>query len=184
MLVNEFIDGFNNLKKPDLQKDFCKQHLTKTYASIVQKNALLKSFIDACVKTNANGILYLDMVANKINFTYAVICLYTDLQLDTTEDGRHDIITAYDKMQEFGVIDIFCELIGEREINELLMVNKECLDTWHEEHSSARSFVSELTDKAVRTFVEMAALMKETVTTEDQEKFGETLKSFIGVSNK
>lgn len=192
MLVSEFVQGFNNLKKPDLQKDFCKQHLTKTYASIIQKNALLKNFVDGCVKKSKDGAFYLDMVANKMNFTWAIICLYTDLQLDEVEDTlpdgttskRHDVIGLYDQFQEFGIIDVFCELIGEREINELLLVNKEAIDTWHEEYSSTRAFISQLTDKAVRTFVEMAALMKETITVEDQEKFGATLKNFIGVSNE
>ena len=182
MLVKDFVDGYNNLKKPELKRDWCEKHVTTTYASIVKKNALLKRFVDGCVKKNDSGILYLDMVANKINFTYAIICLYTDLQLNTTEDGRHDIITAYDHMQEYGIIDVFCDIIGEKEINELLMVNKECLNTWHEEHSSSRAYISELVDTGVRTFVEMAALMKETITDEDRDKLGETIKGFVGIS--
>lgn len=201
MLVSEFVQGFNNLKKPELQKDFCQKHLTKTYASIVQKNALLKRFVDGCVITSDSGIQYVDMVANKMNFTWAIICLYTDLQLDTVldevkdKDGnvvldnegkpvtkpRHDTIGLYDQFQQYGIIDVFCELVGEREINELILVNKEALDTWHEEHSSARAFISDLTEKAVRTFVEMAAVMRETIPEEDKRGLTDSVKQFVGV---
>jgi hypothetical protein len=181
MLVSEFVNGYKNLNKEDLQKDWCKKHLTKTYASIVAKNALLRTFIDASVKKNDKGIYFIDMVANKINFTYAVICLYTDLELDIVKDpvkddngetvkddngnvvtqDRHDIITTYDLFQEYRIIDVFCELIGDREINELLMVNEKLLDTWHEEHSTTRAYVSDMIEKAVRTFTETGALLKE-----------------------
>lgn len=188
MLVSEFVQGFNNLKKPDLQKDFCKQHLTKTYASIVDKNAVLKNFTDGCVRNN-NGIVSLDMVANKMNFTWAIIFLYTDLKLDEVEDTlpngetkkRQDVIGLYDQFQEFGIINVFCDLIGEKEINELLLVNNCILDTWHEEHTSTRAFVSELADKTARTFAEMLALMNEVITPEDQQKFGKVIKQVIGV---
>lgn len=190
MLVKEFVDGYNNLKKPELKRDFCEKHLTKKYASIVQKNAVLKNFADGCVRTNENGITYIDMVANKMNMTWAIVFLYTDLTLDEVEeklpDGKtkksQDVIGLYDKFQEYGILNMFCDLIGEREIGELLMVNSEVLDTWHEEHSSSRAFMSEMVDKAVRTFVEMAALMKEVVTPEDQEKLSETVKGFVGIS--
>ena len=159
MLVSEFVEGFKNLKKPELQKDFCQQHIKTTYASIIVKNAWLKKMIDACVKRNDSGILYIDMVANKINFTNTIICLYTDLELDVAENGRGMILEAYDMFQENGIIDIFCDLIGEREINELILVNKEALNTWHEEHSTTRAYVSDMIDKAVRTFTETGALL-------------------------
>lgn len=189
MLVSEFVQGFNNLKKPELQKDFCQKHLTKTYASIVQKNALLKRFVDGCVNVSDSGIQYIDMVANKMNFTWAIICLYTDLQLDEVEDTfadgskqtRHDVIGLYDQFQQYGIIDVFCELIGEREINELVLVNKEALDTWHEEHSSTRAFISDLTEKAVRTFVEMAAVMKEAIPEEEKQGLTDSIKQLMGV---
>lgn len=179
MLVSEFIQGYKNLHKAEAQVDFCRKHLRRTYAPITEKNAVLKRLVKACETTNANGIKYIDMVCNKMNFTHAVITLYTDLEL--ADATATQIIDNYDAFQEFEIIDVFCDLIGEREVNELILINKNALDTWHEENSSTRAFVSDLTDKAVRTIVEMSALMKETITSEDQEKFSETLKNFIGI---
>ena len=43
---------------------------------------------------------------------------------------------------------------------------------------------AELTDKAVRTFVEMTALMQEAITPADREKLSETIKQFVGVSDE
>ena len=179
MLVSEFIEGYKNLHKTEAQVDFCRKHLRRTYAPIAEKNGALKRLVKACETTNANGIKYIDMVCNKMNFTHAIITLYTDLEL--TDTSAAQIIDNYDAFQELEIIDVFCDLIGEREVNELILINKSALDTWHEENSSTRAFVSDLTDKAVRTIVEMSALMKETITSEDQEKFSETLKSFIGI---
>ena len=179
MLISEFVKGFNNLKKPELQKEFCEKHVVKTYASIVAKNALLKNFVDGCVKTSESGIQYIDMVANKMNFTWVIICLYTDLQLDKVEEGRNDVIGLYDSFQQYGIIDMICEIIGEREVNELLMVNKEAIDTWHNEHSSARAYISDMVDKAVRTFVEMSALTKEMTGSDEIDKFSDSIKGFL-----
>ena len=179
MLVSEFIEGYKNLHKTEVQVDFCRKHLRRAYAPITEKNAVLKRLVKACETTNANGIKYIDMVCNKMNFTHAVITLYTDLEL--TDATATQIIDNYDAFQEFEIIDVFCDLIGEREVNELILINKSALDTWHEENSSTRAIVSDLTDKAVRTIVEMSAMMKETITSEDQEKFSETLKNFIGI---
>lgn len=184
MLVKEFVDGYNNLKKPELKKEWCEKHLKRTYAPLIEKTALLSTLVDSCVMKNDAGILYLNMVCNKMNLTHAIICLYTDLELADPkgDEAKSQVINNYDSFRQYGIIDDFCSLIGDREIDELLSVNGECLNTWHEEHSSSRAFLSELTDKAVRTFVEMAALMKETVTDEDRDKLSETIKGFVGIS--
>lgn len=177
MLVNEFIQGYQNLKKPDLQKDFCQKHLRRTYAPIIEKNMLLKQLVDACVVKTENGIPYVDMVCNKMNLTHAIITLYTDLKLEdpNSDDAKYQIIRNYDAFQEFGILEIFCDLIGDREINELLLINKEALNTWHEAHSSIRAFFSDLTDKASRTFAEALEILS-------NEQFSpEKLKEIAGV---
>lgn len=204
MLVSEFVQGFNNLHKPEAQKDWCQKHLIKTYAPIGEKNAVLTRFVYGCVKVGDNGISYIDMIANKINFTWAIVCLYTDLQLDIAidevkdENGnvklddkgqpitkkRQDVIGLYDQFQQYDIISVFCDLIGEREINELILVNNRVLDTWHDEHSSSRAYISELVDKAVRTFAETAAVMKEIVPEEEKKGLSGSIKQFMGVSQE
>lgn len=169
MKVSEFVEGFKNLQKPDLQKNFVEQHIRRKYVPIGEKNAILHQFVEDCVLVDKNGIPYINMVANKINFIYAIVILYTDLELDklpdtTNEDGsikkgKSDIIGSYDKMQEFGVIDAVCDLIGERELSELTFVNKEVLDTWYNAHASTRAYLATLADKSVRTFVELSELL-------------------------
>lgn len=185
MLVKEFVQGYLNLKKPELKEDFCKQHLKRTYAPIIEKNAILKGLTQACATKTDSGVLYLDMVCNKMNLTHAIICLYTDLELadPKSKERRDEIISNYDAFQEHDILNVFCKLIGEREINELLLVNQGAIDTWHEEHSSTRAFISDMTDKAIRTFAEFSVLLKEVITPEDQEKFGETIKQIVSGEN-
>jgi len=159
MTVSEFIKSFNELSNPDLKTNVVKQHIKRTYSPIVEKIAVLQELLKKCVMVDRNGIPYLDMVTNKINFIYAIVVLYTDLEPDKSLDGKQDVLRIYDLMQESGAIDILCDLIGSKEINELTFTNKELLDTWYNANSSTRSYLATLTDKAVRTFVELSELL-------------------------
>ena len=159
MKVSEFAEGYKNLKSADLRNNLVSQHLKRTYAPIGEKNALLQKLADDCVMVDDNKIPYLNMVANKIHFIYSLIILYTDLEVDKLKDGKNDVLKAYDLLQETGAVETLCELIGSKEINELTFVNKEVIDTWYNKNSSTRAYLATLTDKAVRTFVELSEIL-------------------------
>ena len=159
MKVSEFANSYKTLNSADLKNSLVTQHIKRTYAPIAEKNALLKKLADDSVMVDKNGIPYLDMVANKIHFIYSLIILYTDLEIDKAEDGKNDVLGAYDLLQETGVIEDLCDKIGTKEINELTFVNKEVLDTWHNKNASTRAYLATLTDKAVRTFVELSEIL-------------------------
>lgn len=180
MTVSEFAQGYKNLQKPDLQLNFVNQHIKHTYAPIGKKNAIFQQFADDCVLVDKNGIPYLNMVANKINFIYAIILLYTDLELDKVKEGNSDIIGAYDALQESGAVDVICKCIGEREINELTFVNKEVLDTWYNAHASTRAYLATLADKSVRTFIEISELLGR----EKLDISPDSLMKFMGITEQ
>lgn len=162
MKVSELVKTYNDLNNADLKTAQVEKHIKRTYAPVVEKLAVLKKLTEKCELKDKNGIVFLDMVMNKINLIYAITVLYTDLEIDTRPDGKHDAIRNYDLLQESGIIDIICAKVGEREINELTFVNKEVLDTWYNEHSSTRAYLATLTDKAVRTFVEVSEILGRT----------------------
>lgn len=177
MTVSEFAQGYKNLQKPDLQLNFVYQHIKRTYAPIGEKNALLQKLADDCVLIDKNGIPYLNMVANKINFIYAIVILYMDLEIDKVAEGKKDILGTYDSLQESGAVDDICKCLGEREVNELTFVNKEVLDTWYNAHASTRAYLAGLTEKAVRTMMELSELL-------GREKLDinpNTLMKFMGI---
>ena len=159
MKVSEFTDSYKALNSADLKKGLVSQHVKRTYASIGKKNAFLGKMLEDCIMTDKNGIPYINMVANKIDFVYALVVLYTDLEPDKNEEDKKDVLKMYDMLQESGAIDDICEQIGSKEINELTFVNKEVLDTWYNAHTTTRAYLATLTEKAVRTFVEVSEIL-------------------------
>ena len=180
MKVSEFAKTCNELTNEELKVAQVKKHIKRTYAPIVEKMAVLKTLLSKCELKDKNGIVFLDMVTNKINFIYAIVVLYTDLEADQNEKGQHDAIKIYDLLQESGLIGLICDQIGEREIGELTFVNKEVLDTWYNENSSTRAYLATLTDKAVRTFVEISELLGRTAVDLDPQK----VMNFFGISEQ
>lgn len=179
MKVSEFVKTYNEVTKDELKTAQVKQHIKRTYAPVVEKVAVLRSLLDKCELKDKNGIVFLDMVMNKISFIYAITVLYTDFEIDTSPDGKIDSLRNYDLLQENGIIDIICSKVGEREINELTFINKEVLDTWYNEHSSTRAYLATLTDKAVRTFVEISELLGRTADLNPQ-----TVMDFLGITDE
>lgn len=178
MKVSEFAENYKQFSNAELKNNLIKQHIKRTYAPIGEKNALLTKLCDDCVMQDKNGIPYLNMVGNKVSFVYSLIILYTDLEVDKTEDGKNDVLTAYDLLQETGAIEDLCEQIGSREINELTFVNKEVLDTWHNANSSTRAYLATLSDKAVRTFAEISEILGREELKLDPDK----VKDFVGIT--
>ena len=179
MKVSEFVKTYDELSNGDLKVAQVKKHVKRTYAPVIEKVAVLRELIKKCELKDKNGIVFLDMVMNKINLIYAITVLYTDLEIDTLPDGKLDSLKNYDLLQQSGVIDVLCEIVGTREINELTYINKEILDTWHNEHSSTRAYMATLTDKAVRTFVEISELLGRT--TDINPK---TVMDFLGITDE
>lgn len=180
MKVSELVKTCNELSNEDLKVAQVKKHIKRTYAPIVEKMAVLKKLLEKCELKDKNGIVFLDMVTNKINLVYAIIVLYTDLEADKNEQGKHDAVRIYDILQESGVVDLICNQIGEREIGELTFVNKEILDTWYNEHSSTRAYLATLTDKAVRTFVEISEILGRTAVDVDPN----SVMKFFGITEQ
>ena len=180
MKVSELVETCNKLSNDDLKVAQVKKHVKRNYAPIVEKLAVLKELSKKCELRDKNGIVFLDMVTNKINFIYAIVVLYTDLEPDKNEQGRNDAIKIYDLLQESGVVNLICDQIGEREINELTFVNKEVLDTWYNENSSTRAYLATLMDKAVRTFVEISEILGRTAVDLDPQK----IMNFFGITDE
>lgn len=177
MKVSEFVSSY---KSTNLKDGFVSQHIKRTYASIGEKNALLSKLLDDCVMKDKNGILYINMVANKIDLIYAIVVLYTDLEIDLDQNEKKDVLGCYDLLQESGAIDDICEKIGAKEINELTFVNKEVLDTWHNANSSTRAYLATLTEKSIRTITELSEILGR----EKVEINPETVMKFMGITEQ
>ena len=107
-----------------------------------------KSVVETPVK-------HIDMTVSKLNFVMAILVLYTDIEPDkqTNEDGTTTPLTwdAYDALKFSGLYGKILNAIGE-DLNELMAVQDQILESWHMANTSTEAYISNLMEVASRKF--------------------------------
>ncbi len=182
-LVSKFVASFKEITNENTKKSMVEKHVITHYSPILKKKNVLDIMMDGCVKQGKSG-KYIDMTCSKLNFISAILILYTDLAIDKTknDDGKEvpDICTAYDQLKESGALDMIINTIGS-DIEELISVQEQILNTWHNENASTAAFISDIVEKVGMIF--SAGLGKElsSIMESDDEK-AELLSALIGSS--
>lgn len=148
--VTQFMKEYNKFTSKAAKENYVKSHITSTYAPIMNKKYLLQVVLDKSVVEQDNGVKYIDMFISKLNLFGIILILYTDIKLDKDENGVPLISEAYDLMKPTGIIDEIYKNIGEKEINELLSVQKTLMDTFYNQNGSTEAFIANVVDKATR----------------------------------
>ena len=170
--VSKFVDGYKKILNDNLKDKYIQGHIKNTYAPILQKKLILemmnsKSVVETPVK-------HIDMVVSKLNFVMAILVLYTDIEPDkqTNEDGTTIPLTwdAYDTLKSSGLYGKILDAIGE-DLNELMSVQDQILNSWHIENTSTEAYVNNLIDTASRRFgISLDLLLDKLVEILDDEK--------------
>ena len=147
--VSTFVDGYNKLTSDQLKEKYVKKHVLTTYSPILSKRNVLqlmteKSVVDGSVK-------YIDLTVSKLNLIMAILVLYTDIEPDKDEDGKPMTWASYDTLKYTGLLEKILECIGD-DIEELLSVQKDVLDTWHMKNASPEAYVANLVETASQRF--------------------------------
>lgn len=146
LTVKQFCERYKNLKSDEAKKRYVESIIKRTYAPYMEKMMLCKQMAEKSVRITPQGSGYLDMCANQLNFTGVIIVLYTTLTYDKNEDGKPDVAGCYDALNESKTIDNILSLIGS-DLDELLVINKSCLDAAYAEYCSSEVFWSRQFDK-------------------------------------
>lgn len=154
--VSAFVERYNKLTNTQLKDKYVKEHVVKTYAPLLSKMTILnlmneKSVVDEDIK-------YIDLVVSKLNLVMAVLVLYTDIEPDKSEDDKPLTWDAYDALKSTGLLDKIVAAIGEDEMDELLSVQKNIMDTWYMKNTSTKAYVSDLVEVAARKFSVIAGV--------------------------
>lgn len=182
MDIKEFIEAYK-IGNATIKDNLIKQHIMRTYAPVSDKTGMLRSMAEGSVRVDENGVSYIDMLANKINYIYAILLLYTDLEPIKDQNGNNSYLETYDVVQESGLLNILCSHIGEREINELTFINEQVLDMWYARHNSTKAVIVEVINEIFNLLIdslkdlsneninkdtvkEIASAIKETLLTE------------------
>ena len=181
--VSAFVNGYNKLINSELKNKYVKGHVTTTYAPILTKINILnlmheKSVVDGKIK-------YIDLTVSKLNLIMAILVLYTDVEPDKNEEGKPMTWDAYDKLKSTGLLEKILECIGE-DIEELMSVQKNIMDTWHMKNSSTEAYIANLVETASQRFgiVAGAGMEKLSEVMADEKKMEKVMSAFEKVLKK
>lgn len=160
MNIKEFVEIYKK-GNASINEKLIKDHVTRTYVPVGEKRAALMGLTEGSVRIDDNGIKYIDMVANKINYVYGILLLYTDIEPMKNDDAVSMFLETYDLIQENNILNPICTCIGERELNELTFINEQVLDTWYTKNTSTKAYISELVNNVTRTITEITTLLGE-----------------------
>ena len=121
--VPEFIRRYNLLKTDEQRDEFVKSTVWRTYCPVLEKKLVLQTILEKSITTGKNGVQYIDMFLSKINMTTTILILYTKLNIVKTDDSTTNAFQDYDLLFENNLMNKICEIIGERELSELMSIN-------------------------------------------------------------
>lgn len=185
ILVSQFVKEYSEITNEGQRKQYLKKHITRTYCPLFEKMNMLKIMNDKAVVDNEDTEKYINMTVSKLNTMIAVLILYTDIKVEKDEENKPKTWECYDLLQSTGVFSKILEFIG-KDIEELMLVQKEVMDTWHMKNSSTRAFITSLVNKSVDRFgvVAGAGMQELSNILDDEQKMNKAYSLFDNFLNK
>lgn len=134
--ISEFIEKYNSFNSETAKQNYLKGFIKCDYAPLLNKKTVLELALNRSIMKKENGIEYIDMFTNKLNFIASIMVLYTNIIADKDSEGNTKTYEMYDLLVKNNVLDCIYEIIGKNELNELLNVNKLLLDTFYEKNNN------------------------------------------------
>ena len=83
--------------------------------------------------------------------TTTILILYTKLNIVKTDDSTTNAFQDYDLLFENNLMNKICEIIGERELSELMSINSLLIGNFHEENKNIEAYVAKYTEAFATT---------------------------------
>ena len=140
--VKDFVEGYLNLEEKEQQLEYVKGHVIRKYAPVLEKRVVLQTLLNKSIAVSEFGVEYLDLFISRINMVWAILILYTDI--DTAKKGGDETnaFEDYDLLIENDLIEIISNIIGERELKELLSLNNLIIDAYEKQNTDLNAFVT------------------------------------------
>jgi len=139
MTVLEFCEEYSQAGEKE-KMDLLSLVIKRTYTPVLEKRVILQKMLDQSIVEQENGVRYIDMLVSRINYTMALIILYTNLEIDL-KDGKGRTEDMYDSLVKNNIVSDICEYIGTQEMAELNSVNKSIIDTFYNQYGSTEAFI-------------------------------------------
>jgi hypothetical protein len=152
-LVSTFVADFNKVTNETTKRGVIQKHIKRHYAPLMEKTMVLNLMNDKSIAEGKHG-RYINLTTSKLNLVMAILALYTDLMPDKTIENDKEVVKSYesyDLLKESGALDMIIVEIGE-DIQELLTIQSEVMDTWTAQNCSTAAFISDLVEKVSMIF--------------------------------
>ena len=142
MKINECVENYSKLQSNAAKKAFIEKIVDNKYAPILTKRLVLESMLKKSIVTDNNGVRYIDMFVSQINFTCAVLALYTKLELPNTDEEETNIYEQYDLLVASDMLPQIMSAINQEELNRLISVNKQVMDNFYNKEKTTEAYIS------------------------------------------
>jgi hypothetical protein len=146
------------------REQMIQSHIKRKYCPVLEKRLILQMMLDNAVSISETGIKYIDMMTSKINYTLAMIALYTDLTVDKKNVDGKEVganFECYDALTESGLVGVICEIIGEYEIKELSSVNAMLVSNFEKSKGSFEAYLSGIIIDIKRSLGDISDILKD-----------------------
>jgi hypothetical protein len=146
VLVKDFVYKYNKAQVQANKTKLVKEILTRTYVSVIEKYQILEIMHNNSIVTQPNGIEYINTFTARMNFTSALLLLYTKLDHERDSNNVPKAHESYDMLKASGALDAILTEIGDSEINELVSVNDCITNNFYNQHTT-EAFIAKQVDR-------------------------------------
>lgn len=162
MTIMEFCEKYKNMNSDKAKGQMVDSHIKRKYCPVIEKMTILQMMLDNSVRESENGIKYIDMMTSKINYTLAMVALYTDLTVDKKEVNGKEVganFEDYDALIETGLVGVICAAIGEEEMKEFSTVNSMLIGNFERSEGSLEAYVGRVVGSVGKRINDVIDLM-------------------------
>lgn len=149
--VKDFVNNYKELNSDELKAKMMKSLLYRKYVPIMEKKVILQNMFNKSLLGD-DGNKYVDMFINRIGVTISVISMYTNLTFNRDEDSENNIFDDYDLLAGNDLLNLIFGMIPKSEVDSVLEINSQIIDTFYNQYKSTEAFVTSLVDRFAKTF--------------------------------
>lgn len=151
LTVKEFCRRYDMAKTEDTKKQMLEGIIYRKYCPVLEKKIILQTMFDKTIVSSSTGVLHIDHFLSKINMVTASLILYTKLNVKKINSSETTAFDDYDLLFQRNIINDIWNIIGERELKELLNINELITNNYIEENKTADAYISKYVNSFATT---------------------------------
>lgn len=152
LTIAEFVRRYDMLKTDEQKTKFIEDIMWRNYAPVLEKKLVLQTILNKSIITNDKGVSYIDYFLSKVNICFAIVILYTKLNVTDENEEKSSIYNDYDLLFERDLMNAICIYVGERELNELMSIHSVLIDNFETEFKSTEATILKYVDRFANIF--------------------------------